>query len=285
VNEIHLSLPIMRRIFHAHKNDLRLATSAILAALILALPHAQADSNSVFSVNIVGFQQRAIPDGGQFDMISAPFNTASNTLIEIFGTNTLYGNNAPGSADRLRLWDPVQQMYVNIGVAGNGRFYRQTASGSWVSPLEDVSDWTVFETEGWWLLSGALSPTERNITFSGDIVTDATLTYNMHPGFHLIAYPFSVPMALNSMSFAMNGASANNAPGTADRVRVWDSINQSYINYGLAGNGIWYRQTATGSWVSPLEEATHIFQPGEAFFYYSHNSFEWEENNPYISEL
>ncbi len=260
---------------------LKLLLTAATIVGITAAAQAQ-EEEAVYSVNVVGFQKKELPDASQFDMYAAPFYTPGNTLIEIFGTNSLYGNNSAPLADRLRLWDPNQQIYINIGVAGNGRFYSQTADGNWVSPLDDVSEMPLFPYEGLWIASSSQAPSDRTMTFAGDVVMDEDILYPFHPGFHLIAYPFSSSIPLQEMAFEESGAAKNNSAPLADRIRVWDSDSQSYVNYGLAGNGTWYLQDADGNWVSPLVESTHVIQPGDSFFYFSQGSYTWEEENPYL---
>ena len=252
-----------------------------MAAAFAVVTSVHAQEQSVYSVNIVGFQKVELADQSQFSLMSVPFDIGDGTLGDIFGTNTLYGSASPGLADRLRFWDTAEQVYVNVGVGPDGKFYRQTSGGGWVSPLEEVN-FEVELGEGFWIVSSGEAGSDRDVILAGDVIADESFSYNFFTGFHVLAFPFSAPIDLQDTSFASSGASASAAPGAADRVRVWDRDEQAYVNYGLGPDGNWYLQTSAGAWVSPLELADHTLQPGEAFFYFAQESFTWTEPNPYL---
>lgn len=249
--------------------------------LIVASP-AQA-GESVYSVNIVGFQTKELPEPGQFDMISAPFDKDENTLEDVLG-GLLIGNAVEGGADRLRFWDADQQVYVNVGVGPDGNFYLQDAQGNWVEPFEQVN-FELVRGEGLWLAASAAGPSERSITLAGDVVMDDEVLYQFFEGFHLVANPFSTPIALQDMMFAESDASGNAVEGAADRVRAWSTVNQQYQNYGLGPDGKWYKQDSSGNWQDPFVEAEKVFEPGEAFFYFAQDDFDWILENPYAAAL
>ena len=255
-----------------------------MAAAFAVVTSVHAQEQSVYSVNIVGFQSMDLPEGGKLDLVASPFESGGNTLSEIFGTEALTGSESPGGADRLRFWDPSEQTYVNVGVGPDGNFYRQTAQGSWVTPLEQV-DFPMDLTEGVWIVGAASAPEGRKLTLAGDVVMDDELSYNFTEGLHMVAYPFSSSIALQDMNFFESGASGAESPGGADRFRAWDRSAQTYVNYGLGPDGQWYSQTAAGAWVIPLEPSTYVLEPGQAFFYFSQGSFTWDVSNPYLSSL
>ena len=237
---------------------------------------------SVDSVNIVGFQQKALPAPGTVDLVAIPF--AASSLHDVFGTHSFFGSATPGGADRLRLWDPGQQRYINVGVGPDGRFYRQTQQGTWVDPAEEYTA-PVEEPSGFWIQSASGAPSGRQVTMVGDVVLDEELAYHFFEGVHIVTYPFSSSMPLQEMGFSESGATGSATPGGADRIRVWDRDSQSYSNFGLAPDGNWYRQTSSGTWVDPAQQATRIFEAGEAFFYFSQGTFTWIIANPYLSAL
>ena len=264
---------------------LKLNLASLLAATVAFLPAtSQAEEDAVFSVNIVGFQKQQLPEPGKFDLVASPFVVGSNSLRDIFGTNSLFGSSSAGTADRIRIWDPINQNYVNVGVGPGGKFYMQTPQGAWVSPLQEVDD-AVPLTEGFWIVSSPSSPQEREITFVGNVVLDESASHELVAGFNILSYPFSSTVGIQDLQFFESGATGDGSAGNADRLRVWDRQSQSYINFGLGPNGKWYLQTSQGAWVSPLVESTHVFEPGESFFYYAVNPTTWTLQNPYRAAL
>ena len=263
---------------------LMIQTTAILiftTAFLLGMP-AQAQTNSVYSVNIVGFQQAELDGPSKLFMMAAPFESGDQTLVDIFGTNSLVQSGTPAGADKIRYWDNAEQKYVSVAQFQNV-FYRLDATGNYIlPPLEDNA--VIPFGRGFWIdTSGSMSG-ERAITLSGDVVLDEQMSVDIVPGLQIIAVPFSQGLALQDMSFLASGATAGSAPGGADQIRVWNVEEQQYTSYALFVNdGKWYRLDENDNWELPPQEAVYTFSPGEAFWYFARNSFTWTEESPYAN--
>lgn len=253
-------------------------TSVLIGCAIASLLGSQsvcAQEESVYSVNIVGFQQIDLAPPNQLKMASMPFE-GTTTLIELFGTTTLQQGSTPLAADRIRFWDTAEQTYLSVAQATDGNFYLLDGLG-WDSSFTVMNDHPIHIGEGFWLVSGGEAPAGRQIVFSGNVVEQAQFELDIVPGFQIINYPFTAELALADSNLGVTGDST---PIGADRIRVWDMEQQAYIGYALATDGQWYLLDGL-SWDPSFSVTEHVFRPGEAFFYWSHTATTWVENSPY----
>jgi hypothetical protein len=102
----------------------------------------------------------------------------------------------------------------------------------------------------------------------------------MVPGYQLIAYPFSSPIAISNIN--VSAMTKADLYVNADRIVTWE--NGAYQNYGLWTDGNWYKCNTLTEWGNAVP-ATHVIQVGEGVWFIAHTSETWSETNKYIGTL
>lgn len=251
----------------------------LLISFLASTPTLHAQEDSVYSVNIIGVQKVDLPPANQLRMASMPFVAGSNTLIEIFGTNQLKQGSTPAACDRIRFWDASEQAYVSVAQAINGVFYYLSGEG-WAPGYPEANDLAVEDGDSFWIVSASDAGSGRQLAMVGDIISEPTNSVPVVAGYQLLTYPFSCEMALSNTTLIACGATSASTPGGADRIRLWNSELQAYEGFALAPDNKWYKLSGNG-WQIPYTVSTHVFTPGEGFFYWAQNPFTWAEPNPY----
>ena len=225
-------------------------------------------ANTATSVNIVGFNNVTIPSN-QYVMVGVNFDNIggqSMTLVQMLGTNQLKSSIFPGQADKVILWDVVNQKYVIYGQKPDGNFY-------------DIANWTgspftnsVPLAKGFWINSVVSS--NRTFSLAGEVPSDLAITNYLvgsvsYP-YQMIANPYPVDTALEALISTNNGAVASIFPGQADKVTLWDVPTQRYIVLGLKPVNKWYDISAwTGS------PYTNNIGVGQAFWFSGKTNLTW----------
>lgn len=261
-------------------------TAAIItcaAAFLLGNQATHADSNSVYSVNIVGFQQIELDGPSQRFLVAPPFLTGDQNLEDLFAEGALIESGQPATADKILYWDTEEQQYVSLGHF-NSKFYRLTADGAYELPPVEVNPHIPLGS-GFWVSTASDVAGARPVTLSGDVLMDDDASVSIIEGLQIVSFPFATDMPLGDFSVLSSGATAASVPAEADQVIVWNVEQQQYERFALFENdGNWYALDGAGSWILPPQESTHVFQPGEAFWYRARNSFTWQETRPFDLE-
>jgi hypothetical protein len=223
-------------------------------------------------------------------LISAPFNCGTgtvSTLLDVFGTNQLRQSFLSGRCDQVLLWDNVQQRYVQYAQKTNGLFYFTTNfTGAAQNPY-------VTRGQAIWIKApvSTYAPSEKTIVISGNVPNDGAFTNSIvgdsGKPFSFIANPYPVEMDLNELINTNDGAKGGTLTSRADKILLWDTFEQKYINLSLklsttvpAVNNKWLYTTNFTASVAP---AIYI-KPGNGFWYQTTNAFTWVENKTYILE-
>lgn len=243
----------------------------------------RADDNSVYSVNIVGFQQIELPPDGGSRLTSAPFNSGGNTLLDVFGTNSLRQSNFLVDCDKVTIYDPDTQTYQRWAQWIDGNFYKANTASEW--SLGQAGNPEIPVGTGFWLTSAGTSSEPHPITLAGDVVTAATQLVALVEGFQIVGYPFSSDMDLaNTPDLVASGASSSGFLIDADRITVYDPSTTSYQRYALWTDGNWYKANDASEWAAGVP-ADELILSGSAFWYEAKSAFEWLETNPYSGVL
>lgn len=261
-----------------HTKSLLCAVAAVTVCSFLATAHAD---DSVYSVNVVGFQKKELPPAGEFILSAPPFEKGQPaTLLSIFGTNTLKQNDVLLNCDRIVMHDPDEQTYQAWAQWTDGVFYKANNAAEWAAGIAGNPE--VPTGTGFWIVSASDSAPERAITYAGDVVFADSQSVGIIEGFQILAYPFSSDILLQDTSFFDDGAANNDVMLLCDRVHVYR--DGSYQAYALWTDGQWYKANNAAEWAAGIL-ATNMLSAGEGFFYEARASITWAETNKYLGAL
>ncbi len=219
---------------------------------------ANAQSTTVTSVNVVGFQTQGVTSN-DFQMYSLPFVAmSSDEMGEIF-TNQLSSGNTPSLADNVLFWNPALQVYeIN-----------------WLSPIGwlvggSPTTNTVPLARAFWVKSNL--GTDQALTFSGEVVTNATIAQSLVQGFNMVSYPYNTSLSVTNTALDALSVSGN-TPALADNIIKWDSASQAYVTYWLSPIG----------WLIGGSPAVPDLSMGEGFWFVRRTvgTVVWTETVPY----
>lgn len=265
----------------SHNKNLVTAIGVAVAMGVMVIHSAQAQEDSVYSVNVVGFQKKELAPAGEFILTAPPFETgATNTLLSIFGTNTLKQDNNFLNCDRVMVFDPVEQVYQAWAQWTDGVFYKANNLSEWNQSIAGNPE--IPRGVGYWIVAASDSEAGRTITYVGDVALSESEPVNILEGFQILAYPFSSDIALQDTSFFDDGAANNNNFLLSDRVHVYDS--GTYQAYALWTDGQWYRANNLAEWNQGILATNDLFLGG-GFFYEAKTNMSWNESNPYLGAL
>jgi len=262
--------------YHA---NLKLKIAGLLAASVAFLPAtSQAEEDAVFSVNIVGFQRQELPDAGQLILSAPPFRVGqTNTLLGVFGTNSLQKSDTLTQCDRIILFDSVGQKYNTWAQAADGKFYRANTLSEWNNGTF-TGDPDIPQGEGFWIRSASSG---RSLNYVGNVAIDDSVSIELRAGLHILAYPFSSEVNVQELGFS-SSASRSDLLTSADRLSIFE--NGSFRTYALASDGLWYSANTLSEWNDlNAQPAQLVINPGEAFFYTARQPFTWVETNKYYN--
>lgn len=226
------------------KKTLWIAIAGALAASVIA-----ASAQEVHSANAVGYIKKTLPAGGKLVAMSIPLDSMTNTSL-VFG-ETSVASEAPVDSF-VYFWDTTAQ--------------------SWIAGLKSGKGWgpaqatKVLEPgEGFFLQGDPLAVDDVEVTITGEVPSDATLTRAIPGGNALgtLANPYPVDFVFGDSDVAANAS-------VDSFVYFWDVDAQSWIAGLKSGKG----------W-GPAQ-AAKVVQAGEGFFLQESGSVnQWEETKPY----
>lgn len=221
----------------------------IVMAAALAVAVVAASAQEVLSANAVGYIKKTLPAGGKLVAMSIPLDSMTNP-VTVFGESSVAAEAPIGAI--VSFWDPIAQSWIGGGKSGKG----------W-SPAQ--ANKVIEPGEGFFLKGDPLAVTDVEVTITGEVPADPTLTRSIPGGNALgtMANPYPVDFVFGDSDVAAN-ASVDSI------VSFWDVDLQSWIGGGKSGKG----------W-SPAQ-ATRVVQAGESFFLKESGSVnQWEETKPY----
>jgi hypothetical protein len=253
----------------------------LAAAITIVASMAYAASNEVYSVNVVGFQKKELPPGGAYILTACNFETgSSNTLLSIFGTNTLVQDNNYAACDRVMIYDPATQTYQAWAQWTDGVFYKANDPTEWNAGIAGNPEVPV--GEGFFITSSGSATTTNTITYVGDVVMAETQSTTIVEGYQIISYPFSSDIPLQDTKFFADGAAADNNYAACDRVHIYE--NGAYQAYAVWTDGQWYKANDPTEWNAGIL-ATNDLKVGEGFFYEAQGAITWTETNKYLQSI
>ncbi len=241
----------------------------VVIAAGLGAAAAWAQSN-VYSRNAVGFVKVEVPPAGSFALVGLNFRQVgggTQTVAEVFGTNSLRKSNVSLLADRVSFYDAQAQGYVSVYQKTDDQFY--LVGGS------TPTNFTVTSGEGFWIAPPQGATTNYAIYLMGEVVSSNTTDKVMEPGFNLLGYAFASAFNLaEKTNWVTEGATGNNISLLADRVYTWDPAG-GYTGYYLRGDGTW-------ALVGTTESLTNVpVAVGQAVWYNARSPFTPTFDRPY----
>ncbi|MFC1497778.1 hypothetical protein ACFLS1_04785 [Verrucomicrobiota bacterium] len=249
----------------------------LVAFLVVAVVAMQVCAQEVSTVNVVGFNRITVPPasyvmvGLQLDSV----NGETNTLAQIFGTNTLRsgGGGDPAQSDVVWMWNTSQTKYDKYMMGPDFKYYN---IDTWAEESPDVVPGQAF-----WIQSpslGSYSSETNSFSFVGQIVNVITQSTDVVLGWQQMAYGFSSEPVVNELDFDADGATGNGDPSIADQIWFYDPLTTSYTTYFLGPDGNWYDKDT-------FALATGTVDMGQGFWYVARAGFTWSETNKYIGGL
>lgn len=241
-------------------------------------------TNSVYSINVVGFQKVTVPPsdmGAGLQLLGVPFDANPGTMDEVVGTHGVYGTSEV-LADNIILFDPAvaeEQQYRIFYL----RFNNTLQKPMWIAADGNIWATNVYlhANDGFWYRNRS-SATITNV-LTGDVVNEDTVTKIIQPGLQLLSYPYSTPIPLTDMGLT------NGVYGTsevlADNMIFYDpsaTEGQQYVIYYLRFN----KSLQMPMWIAAdgnLWATNVVVHPHQGFWYRSRstNNIPWIEEKPY----
>lgn len=209
----------------------KLMTTLALAGLIGGVACAE---NVVSSANVVGYNKITIPTN-DYALISTSFINENNTVGDLFAE-------LPTGSEIL-FWDSEAQGYASIS----------KTFGGWGTAATNVIE----RGSGVFVKLPAGSESV-DLTLTGDVPTDETVTMFTQEGYALLSYPYPSDVPFGETALATNSL-------TGDEISFWDNGWKSYSK-------------TFGGWG---DFATNTLKMGQAFFYKSTSTIQIDETKPY----
>ncbi len=247
-----------------------------------------AQTSTVYSVNVVGFQKVVVPpydESGGMQLLGVPFDAQPGTLDDIIGTHGHAGDNS-AVADNVILYNPdaPDAEKYQIFYLRNNPQMNDTPMWRTVTPPQTWATNVFLQpNDGFWYVNrSAVSLTN---VFIGDVVADEEIAINIVPGLQLISYPFSAPVQLHELGLT-NGLSSDSS-ATADIITFYDATKplglqytQYYLRPDPQNQNIpkWRYAGVPQHWATNV-----VIQPHQGFWYQSRaeSSFMWTVSRPY----
>lgn len=252
--------------------------SAILAAASSAVAQ-----TPVYSVNIVGIQKVDI-GANSLEMAANPFVKPSHSLEGVLGSQ-LEAGLAPDDADNVYVFDTQANAYTVYFRYNNPNNVADPLNGKWMDEdYTEVPDEILPPGTGFFVRN--MGTATNTVAFVGDVVSMPQITKTLHPGLNQVAYPYSSPIAINSLALkTSDGAVGGLAPDDTDNLFFWDQANNTYARCFLYYNTSNPSDPLNNQWVDEDYNAVaDIIQPGRSFFYQRQASapdLTWTEDKPY----
>lgn len=211
------------------------------ATALVGASAVQAQSETVTSVNVVGYYTVTIPSNGLALVTPVLEGFGAGTLEDIIGAQLPVGSEA-------LLWDRVNKTYIP---ASRGR-------GGWSSTN------LILRGDGVWLRP-TLGSGEVTVTFMGEVPAannmGTTTTVANISGVDAVGYGYPV-------DFDWTNSALSQAVPTGAELLIWNVAGQTYNPYSKG----------RGGWTTP---AGFKIKAGEAFWIRTTNAVDWVQTVPY----
>ena len=255
-------------------------TTALTVGLIATIGFAGAQTlhaqESVYSVNVVGFQKVDVSAANQggLGLMSMPFDKDSPYIDRVVGTNGTAGSTA-FTADNVIMFDTDTQTMRTFWLFShtNPEFDRR-----WRDSAGFATNVFIPPGTGYWYRNRA-EDDDHTVTLVGDVVMDDEIAVPIIEGLQILSYPFSSSAVLDNMDLT-NGAAGSTA-FDADNVIIFDNDSGMFKTYWLFSHT---NPEFDRRWRDSSGFATNVYiNPGEGFWYRSRSetSFEWTASRPY----
>jgi hypothetical protein len=245
-------------------------TKYVVPLGVALLCAAWAQAQTVYSVNVVGFQKILVPPGG-FAFSATPFTQDTNDINAVVGEQGT--DLADPNPDAIYTWN-------GTSYAKSQRFPITGASpldGLWVdSSLANLATNDIPPGAGFIYKNGSQTETQE-IVVVGEVIADAQTTVDIPSGLWMISYNYSSEIDLNNSTLA--GITSQATAG--DEIFAFNTDTQSYEKFsyfGLVG-----APTLDYQWLdAAINPTSFAFEPGSCVFYRNANAgFVWTEDLPY----
>jgi len=271
----------------------KMLVSVLIGMAAMAGSQAQAETTNVYSPNVVGYVQVALPATNGLVAVAPAFNTigtgTNNPLLslqDVLGTNG-YAANLFTRADQIYMWNgsTYEIAFLPLGYGGNDYVwsYYDDVTHLPVDVLTNVS-YQVPQGIGFWLKRGR--GTVTNVFLTGEVPLVASVTNTILKGITLIANPYPVTNSLdNVIPYTTPGVRASYTSSRADQVHLWNGSTYD-IAWLCGGTG---DTNVDNHWCfgSPPARCatndTYTVRPGRGIWYVakSTTNFQWIVNIPY----
>ena len=173
--------------------------------------------------------------------------------VQGMASNSLVGNNTPGSADQIQFYDNATAGYAAYYLRADGITWRKVGTTATANKTPIPSGVGVFISK---------KTGQATLTAVGNVrLNDFSVPYQA--GLQLVApgVPIDVTPASEGGT-AVNGWTGNNTPGSADQIQVYNPDTAGYDAYYLRADGTTWRKVGTTTAVTTTAVATS----GQAFF-------------------
>ncbi len=224
---------------------------------------AMAQTDVVYSVNVVGFQKVDTAPAG-LTQKGMPFDAPDNEINNVIGTQLTSSKNY-GGADKIIMWDPGSQTYRIA-------WFKNTDQWLYSDTGTVTTNFDLTSSVGFFVDSPVASTQE--FTMVGDVVNVAAVTNTLVAGLNLISDPYGVDRSINELG--INGTASKNYGG-ADKLIVWDVSSQTYKKY-------WYRNTLGPGWTEFGVDSvltTDVVAGADGVWLEAINEFDWVSTRPY----
>jgi hypothetical protein len=225
---------------------MRTKTLICAAALAAGVATSMAQSN-VYSLNVVGYVNKALTGGFSYNMIANPLN---NTAVNGNNITNLFKLPAGHDGDQIIRWDSV-----NAGFQGDTYVWDE-ASSQWLKNGATLGGFVLNVGEGVFYINQNANMTN---TFVGDVI-QGPFTNNLSGGFAYNAVGSSAPLGGNFTN-SIGGLNPIPVAGhDGDQIAFWDIPGAT-----LSGNSVVYDE-AGSQWVGTPNNNLNI-GIAEGFFY------------------
>lgn len=241
---------------------------AVAAAGLVATGSAMAQT--VYSVNVVGFQKIQIPPGG-FAFSSTPFLSATQDINGVIGEQGA-DIDAP-NPDKVFTWNGTSyETFQRLPATGNGN---PGTENKWADASFNVA--TVTIAPGGGFIWQNAQTTTQEVVVVGEVVdlNGGSITNTIPLGFSLLSYGWSSDIGLNASSLATVATEG-------DEIFIFETDSQSYKRYEYLGDV--GEPTLNFKWVDAEFNATTVqLTTGLSFFYRNNGpaAIQWIESQPY----
>jgi len=247
-------------------------TKYVVAIGIALLSAAWAQAQTVYSVNVVGFQKIQVPPGG-FAFSATPFTQDTNNINTVVGEQGA-DLNAGVEADAIYTWNGTEYAKSQRFPVTGG----SPLDGLWVdSSFSNLATNDIPPGAGFIYKNGSQTDTQE-IVVVGEVIADAQTTVDIPSGLWMVSYNYSSEIELNNSTLA--GATALASAG--DNIYAFSKDTQSYQKFSFLG--VVGDVSLDNKWLDAQTFAptNFAFEPGNCVFYQNNNAgFVWTEDLPY----